>query len=174
MFDALILFSVVALVVFVIAPFLVTMCCLATFRIVKTIIIKYHTGQVVQDEHRGPDQGHVNLAMDLDVNDLQSVQPQSTRTSIGLLGSLRSSMGHNNVLEVALEEVLVHHDELSKAYEGEDLIAEQQMKKTNALGSSLGSKNLTLALKQVFKINNEIDTQQMLGSTWPQPKKINK
>ena len=87
---------------------------------------------------------------------------------------MRSSLGHNNVLEVALEEVLVHHDELSKAYEGEDLIAEQQMKKTNALGSSLGSKNLTMALKQVFKINNEIDAQQMLGSTWPQPKKINK
>ena len=173
MFDALILFSVVALVVFVIAPFLVTMCCLATFRIVKTIIIKYHTGQVVQDEHRGLDQGHVNLAMELDVNDLQSVQPQR-RTSIGLLGSLRSSLGHSNVLEVALEEVLVHHDELSKAYEGEDLIAEQQMKKTNALGSSLGSKNLTMALKQVFKINNEMDAQQMLGSTWPQPKGIKK
>ena len=173
MVDALILFSVVALVVFVIAPFLVTMCCLATFRIVKTIIIKYHTGQVVQDEHRGLDQGHVNLAMELDVNDLQPVQPQR-RTSIGLLGSLRSSLGHNNVLEVALEEVLVHHDELSKAYEGEDLIAEQQMKKTNALGSSLGSKNLTMALKQVFKINNEIDAQQMLGSTWPQPKGIKK
>ena len=173
MVDALILFSVVALVVFVIAPFLVTMCCLATIRIVKTIIIKYHTGQVVQDEHRGLDQGHVNLAMELDVNDLQSVQPQR-RTSIGLLGSLRSSMGQSNVLEVALEEVLVHHDELSKAYEGEDLIAEQQMKKTNALGSSLGSKNLTMALKQVFKINNEIDTQQMLGSTWPQPKGIKK
>ena len=169
MSDALILFSVVALVVFVIAPFLVTMCCLATFKIGKTIIGSHPTGQVVQDQHEG-DQGHVNLAMELDVNDLQLAQQQTTRTSIGLLGSLRSSLGRN-VLEVALEEVLVHHDELSVAYE-DNLIAEQQMKKTNALGSSLGSKNLTNALKYAFKVNNEIDNQQMLGSTWPQPKRI--
>ena len=166
MFDALILFSVVALVVFVIAPFLVTMCCLATFRMVKKVTRRHHKGQVIQDEHRG-DQGHVNLAMELDVNDFQVTQPHP-RTSIGLLGSLRSSLGRSNGLDVALEEVLVHHDELSKAYD-DDIIA---MQKTSALGSSLGSKNLTNALKHVFKLNNEIDTKQMLGSTWPQPKSI--
>ena len=145
------------------------MCCLTIYRIVTTINRRPPTVLVMQDQ-QGEALGHVNLAMDLDDDDLQQVDPQIT-TSFGLLNTLRSTLT-SNVLGTGLEEVLVHHDELSKTYKG-DLITEQQILKTNALGSSLGSRNLTKALRNIFEINNESDNPQMLGSTWPQPKKLN-
>ena len=95
--------------------------------------------------------------------DLPGHQPRS------LLGALRSSM-ESNRLGIALEQALVHHDELSKTYEC-DTIGERT-KANEVLGSSLDNRKLVKALDDILGISNTNTQTETLTSTWPQVKKI--
>ena len=147
MTDALILLAVVVLVTFIIAPFLLTMCCLGICQMINMVPKRKNVSSC-----QGV--GQVNLAMEDDSTGIQ----YHNNNPHGLLGTLRSSLG-NNGLNIALDDVLVDHDELSRAYEGNmqgQIYHAMDVESSGEDRPYFRNKRLSIAIEQVLVHHNDL------------------